>query len=688
MTARKASAATSFPSTPAVAISAGNLLGDAFAGPSWDRWRAVLKAAYGEPLDATELTLFREVAERDPPQQRVKELWAIVGRRGGKDSIASAIATVAACGDYRQHLRPGERATVMCLAVDREQAKIVSRYICAYFAENPRLRPLVERETDDGLELRNGVEIVIATNNFRAVRGRTVVAVIFDEVSFWRSEESATPDTETYNAVLPAMVTIPGAMLIGITTAYRRKGLAFETWRRSYGKPDDDVLVIRATSRQFNEKLPQSVIDKAMEADPEAAAAEWLSEWRNDLSDFLDRELVESAVDVGVSARAPQPSASYFAFADPSGGRGASFAVAIAHADGGRVLLDALFERRSPFEPTATVAEVAALLRESAIGEVTGDAYAAGWVVEAFSKAGIRYTQSERDRSAVYRDTLPLFTSGRARLLDDTRLKHQFVALERRTGRGGKDSVSRPPGGKDDLCNAAAGALVIASAEIRSSLIPAAALRPAAKADDDLGFVYSVRAVLWVDITGMAAWAIFVLSPHQPQPLTIADLDLVPWNAALPDLIAAKLDALAELARSRNVRSENAGIDVVFYVQQQLIDAADSAMQRAFAERGSRIDVGRRWVGVQEIDAAYLADPVKLALGASVHWNAGRVRIASDAGERSRSVPLMGTLAIRPGSRVDDDPLRVCLFLGVALALDQQPSHTPPMIPSARISAA
>jgi hypothetical protein len=182
--------------TPAAAIADPELLGGAFRGETWNRWRAVLRAAYAEPLDDAETALFLEVAERDPPARRVRELWCVCGRRAGKDSIASAIAAVAAIGDYREFLRPGERATVMSLATDREQAKIVHRYIVGYFAENLLLRQLVERETDDDLELNNGVEIVIATNSFRAVRGRTIVCVIFDEVAFWRDEQYANPDLE------------------------------------------------------------------------------------------------------------------------------------------------------------------------------------------------------------------------------------------------------------------------------------------------------------------------------------------------------------------------------------------------------------------------------------------------------------------------------------------------------------
>lgn len=211
--------------TTSAAIGDPNLLGGAFAGPSWEVWRAVLRAAEGLPLSPDQLARFNAVAERAPPGKRVKEVWIIAGRRAGKDSAASAIATTAACIDYRKFLRPGERAVVMCLAVDREQAQIVLRYIQAYFREIPLLQPLAVRETPDGLELNNGVDIVVATNSFLATRGRTLACVILDEVAYWRSEESANPDLEVYNAILPGLVTLPGALLCGISSPYRRSGL-------------------------------------------------------------------------------------------------------------------------------------------------------------------------------------------------------------------------------------------------------------------------------------------------------------------------------------------------------------------------------------------------------------------------------------------------------------------------------
>src|SRR5260221_13688971 len=63
-----------------------------FRGPSWLAARATMKAAFGEKLNEEERAIFQEVAKRSPPTQRVKELVAVIGRGGGKDSFASAIA--------------------------------------------------------------------------------------------------------------------------------------------------------------------------------------------------------------------------------------------------------------------------------------------------------------------------------------------------------------------------------------------------------------------------------------------------------------------------------------------------------------------------------------------------------------------------------------------------------------------
>ena len=120
------------------ALASERLFAPFFAGSSWNTWKAVVKAMFGESLNATELELFHAVAERDPPRQPVREMAAVAGRGAGKDSVATVIAAVMAVNyDPRGKLRPGERAVVMLLAVDREQAKIGFQLHCRLVPRHP-----------------------------------------------------------------------------------------------------------------------------------------------------------------------------------------------------------------------------------------------------------------------------------------------------------------------------------------------------------------------------------------------------------------------------------------------------------------------------------------------------------------------------------------------------------------------
>jgi hypothetical protein len=62
-------------------------------------------------------------------------------------------------------------------------------------------------------------------------------------------------------------------------------------------------------------------------------------------------------------------------------------------------------------------------------------------------------------KSDLYREVLPLLNAGRVELLDLPRLRAQFLGLERRVMRGGRDSIDHGPSGHDDVVNAAAGAI-------------------------------------------------------------------------------------------------------------------------------------------------------------------------------------------------------------------------------------
>jgi hypothetical protein len=168
---------------------------------------------------------------------------------------------------------------------------------------------------------------------------------------------------------------------------------------------------------------------------------------------------VEACISPNVRERSPEPSIGYHAFVDPSGGSADSFTLAIGHRNFRQqtVIVDALREIKPPFSPEVVVGEFSKLLKTYRIGSIQGDRWGGIWPVEQFSKFGIRYEQSAAPKSDLYTSLLPLINSRRIELLDDQRLIAQLCSLERRTARGGRDSIDHPPGAHDDVVNSVAG---------------------------------------------------------------------------------------------------------------------------------------------------------------------------------------------------------------------------------------
>ena len=143
----------------------------------------------------------------------------------------------------------------------------------------------------------------------------------------------------------------------------------------------------------------------------------------------------------GMRERAPMENTRYFGFVDPSGGSADSFTLAIAHKEDEKAVLDCVRETRPPFSPESVVAEYASCSKSYRVSTVRGDRYAGEWPREQFLKRQIEYRSAEKTKSDLYLNLLPPINSGRLDLLDHDRLVAQLCTLERRTARGGKDSM-------------------------------------------------------------------------------------------------------------------------------------------------------------------------------------------------------------------------------------------------------
>jgi hypothetical protein len=248
-------------------------------------------------------------------------------------------------------------------------------------------------------------------------------------------------------------------MLITASSPYAKRGIIWDTYRQHFG-PDGSptVLVAKGTTAQFNPTIPQAEIDRELERDPIRNRAEYLAEFRDDISGYVSPEIVLQCT-TGLTSRPPSPYTSYSGFVDLSGGSVESAALAIGHFDSIKsvCIVDLLLEQRAPFSPELTARDFAVNLRAYRVHKIQGDKYASQWPVELFQKFGISYEQSAAPKSDLYAGLLSLLNSRRIELVDYPRLSSQLCSLERRTARGGRDSIDHPPGGMDDCANAVAG---------------------------------------------------------------------------------------------------------------------------------------------------------------------------------------------------------------------------------------
>jgi hypothetical protein len=428
-----------------------------FARGDWGAWFAFIAAAFGLPMTKAQADVYTKLTGRVKQVKKAfQEIWVICGRRAGKSFITALIgAYLAAFRDYAPYLQPGERATVLILATDRKQARVIMRYLAAFFAEIPMLHAMVERSTEWQIDLTNNVSVEIATASFRSTRGYTLAAVLGDETAFWRSDESANPDTEILNALRPGMATIPGAMMLCIGSPYARKGAMYRAYRQYFGKDNAPVLVWKAPTRAMNPSVPQSIIDDAIAADEFAARAEWLAEFRTDIEMFVTREVIEQATRPAPLELPYNRKLKYVGFVDPAGGGADEFTLGIGHNEDTHACVDVLRARTG--RPADIVADYAKVLKGYGVLTVYADRYAGSWPVDEFKIHGITVEPAEQPKSGLYLDTLAALNSGQVELPPDDRMTVQFISLERRTARGGRDSIDHPPGGHDDRANAVAG---------------------------------------------------------------------------------------------------------------------------------------------------------------------------------------------------------------------------------------
>ena len=195
-----------------------------FVRPRWAAWRSVLKALFALAPTADDLARYttHTGVSRGRVPHAVKPGWSsdVVGAR-----VASPLSSpsTSPLQGLLARARSWRARHVMVLAADRRQARVVFRYISGLARWRPdALRPHRAEDGRGVCTLTNKITIEVHTASLqgcprlhrRAPRSST-------KSRSGPAEDSANPDVEIVNAIRPAMSTVPGALLLGISQPLR-----------------------------------------------------------------------------------------------------------------------------------------------------------------------------------------------------------------------------------------------------------------------------------------------------------------------------------------------------------------------------------------------------------------------------------------------------------------------------------
>lgn len=437
--------------------------------------QVVLLAARGEELTEEQVALFERHAGRPwpGPGEPPGEVHVVAGRQSGKTGYLAPTLILHAALDPEtvRELGAGYWRDVVLVAPTQRQARIAYQRIRGLVEGRAELKRYLRGEpTLHELEFEFGVRLGIWAAHGAHLRGTQPRLVLLDEAC-WLGIEGPRADQEIVEAVRPGMALVPGAQVVTISTPAWEQGYVWETWRRRAER--EDALVFQAASWELNPRFRQSFLDRERERDPDYFRREYGAEFVSTIQAYLPAASVEACVVRGRLQVAPVAEARYAAALD-QGYRRDTFALAVGHREGGRVVVDRIRgwspRRGQPVKLETLLPELLAELEPYRVHAVFGDQYAAEAFREVLRRDGLSYqertftSESKRD---MYESLKALVVGGQVELLDHEASLRELRTLEARVAPSGAVKIEAPRGAgfSDDYADC----LAILAHELRPS---------------------------------------------------------------------------------------------------------------------------------------------------------------------------------------------------------------------------
>jgi hypothetical protein len=394
----------------------------------------------------------RAVSEFEDGHQQAVWRW---GRRSGKSLLADVIALYDALvrDDLREKMLYGENriTSILCPRMDQAQAHIVN--ISALLQRAPHLRAMVTTQIADEIQFRNGSVIRAFPCSARGIRGGAWSACIMDELGhFMTSDEGNAAGDRVLEAALPSLAQFGSdGWLICISTPLWKQGAFWKLCQRAESGHHPYIHGLHASTGEMNPQIPPDWLEQRRIEDPDLYRREFLAEFVDGTSAFLNSVDIRACQRKGITTLAPTDGPSYHGTIDPAFSRDL-FAMAVGHREQELLVVDGVWTwHREGFE--ATLDQVVTVARRYRLRSLRTDQFSAQAVIEGVAKRGLHCEAVPWDSAGkwqAYARMKALINTRGIELPDDEKIAGELMGLEARQTPAGAIRIAAGGGGHDD----------------------------------------------------------------------------------------------------------------------------------------------------------------------------------------------------------------------------------------------
>lgn len=227
-------------------------------------------------------------------------VWAL-GRRCGKTLMAS-IAALYACfvleAAYKRRVRKSEKFYILTIANDQSQAKLALNNIRQLLLDSP-LADEIKRETATEIETSNNCVFQAIPASARASRGKAVVCLIMDELSFALEGDANRGASAIYKALSPSIAQFgKHGRILELSSPWLTDGLFYQHYCEATSGDYPFMQAENLPTWTVNPNLPFecAFLQAELKRDPDKFWVEYGAQFAKNNSALLASEIVDVAV--------------------------------------------------------------------------------------------------------------------------------------------------------------------------------------------------------------------------------------------------------------------------------------------------------------------------------------------------------------------------------------------------------